>query len=332
MKNMYNVMAILLVFTNVNCAMDAIVACASKGSLAYSLIMEVEGSKSTDVKARCLSVPTLHGTSDTSLDTVETSDVAVASTFDDDLSAIEKIRLSSAPIPIVCAAQEDDDDEESEAFLSYSLPKSFSYSSPGSLTRCSFLHATVGSSVQTDPGTLAASSEHEPSSEERLFELEEDAHVDPLSQPGGLRRTQSFSDIHRRESIIEFDEDACFASEDVHPVEAPRGIPVGQVTVTFTRSNRKETVVWGGGFEHYKTVCSLLRVNPSRCQTPLTPVNQVIRRSITVPGSRTSEVRLHEAAINCLMPIQFETHPLTREEVVKIKPRPTSPLITGIET
>ncbi|MDP3641166.1 MAG: hypothetical protein Q8R43_01865, partial [Alphaproteobacteria bacterium] len=62
--------------------------------------------------------------------------------------------------------------------------------------------------------------------------------------------------------------------------ESPLWIPGKEITVTFTRNNTKERVMWGGRVEQQKMVSGLVRINPTRCQTPMTPVNQVVCRSV----------------------------------------------------
>ncbi len=311
MKTLSKMLGVLLVFVNINYAMDAIVACASRGSVPYSLIRGVKVSQFTDVNTRRFIVSILRGVSDTSLDAVTSDAAEVASADDDDLSETGKIRLSSDPIPIVYAMQEDDQDLESEAFLSHSLPRS-SLQSPWLTRWRSFLGVPVELVEQAGSGVLTPSSRREFLLEQPFVESEDDE--DDFFLSGEFHRVNILTPVVDSKS----------------PQEIPK--KEHEVTVTFTCNNLREIVVWGDQLEQYKTIRSLPNVNLIRSQTPITPVNQVVRQSIRAPESRTSEARLREAAINCLVPIQFEINPLTREEVVKIKPRATSPIITGIET
>jgi archaellum component FlaF (FlaF/FlaG flagellin family) len=223
-----------------------------------------------------------------------------------------------------------DDDEEA------CVPSSL----PGHLRNRGVRKAPVlgGSSAraiaQTEPaaGVSVAALQGQEGSVQEAKKEDDEEEISPLSSTCcGLTPTSSFFSCTLQEggSAFDSDDDDFFTSGEFHRVsmESPLWIPGEEITVTFTKNNTRETVMWGGRVEKQKTVSSLVRINPPRCQTPLTPINQVIRRSLIAPGSRTLESRLREASIGALFPIQLEWKPEIKEEVVKVVPRPKAPHI-----
>lgn len=279
MKPIYKIMAILLVFTNTNYAVDAVVLMASKGGVPYSTInTRAEALQPKDKKSRRASVPWW------STGSIETRLDAGALGYDylevEQPSFPPKLNLS------VSGEQEQISDEEE--------------SDVGSLNRSMVLSRTQSFSPSNWKDARTRMEEY-----------------------------QSVTDFDALDLFESFEEDESKPASALAPAAtaAPRWIPGEKITVTFTRNNYKETVVWGGRFEHHKAVCMFVQANPPRCQTPLTPSNQVIRQSVVVPGSRKRESRLKEASINSLLPIDFDFHLRTGEEIVKVKPRSNSTIV-----
>ncbi|QOL20389.1 hypothetical protein [Candidatus Bodocaedibacter vickermanii] len=347
MKIILKLMSILVVFTNTNYAVDAVVFCASKGSVSCSLIREVRAFRSIDVKSRGLSMPMLQGSSDTSLDTIETPSAVIP------VACEARASLASKPIPILVAQGVFSDDDE-EACVPSSLP--WHLKNRGVRKASVWGGSSDEASRQTEPDAVVSNEDDILSMSEGAVQVsKEDETLErsesPLSSTCcGLTHTSSFFSCTVQEggSASDFDDDDFFTSGEFHRVdwlsplekrpilalavfsESPTWIPKEEVTVTFTGNNTAQTVKWGGGVEKQKTVSSLVRINPPRCQTPMTPVNQVVRCSVIAPESRALESRLREASIGTLLPVQLEWNPEIRAEVVKVVPRPNiSSIIQG---
>lgn len=332
MKIILKLMGILVVFTNTNYAVDAVVLMASKGSVSYSHIKEIKVVQRQDKSSRALSIPMLSRSSDTNLDAPETP-------------ALVK-PLASKPIRIpILVAQGVLSDGDEEACVPSSLPW---YLKNRGVRKASVWGGSSDEAPrQIEPDAVVSNEDDILSMSEGAVQVsKEDETLErsesPLSSTCcGLTHTSSFFSCTVQEggSAFDFDEDDFFTSGEFHRVpilelavfsESPTWIPKEEVTVTFTGNNTTQTVKWGGGVEKQKTVSSLVRINPPRCQTPMTPVNQVVRCSVIAPESRTLKSRLREASIGTLLPVQLEWNPEIREEVVKVVPRPNiSSIIQG---
>lgn len=292
MNTIYKFMGILLVFTNANYAVDAIVYMASKGGVPYSHIREIRTLQTQQLNSNPLSVTMLE----------ESSGIVSAAVADTPLEedlGVEGGAEAFPLLPIVVERFKDldeefgvlgeevqeqgvtDDGEASDRALS---PLSFSMTGSRLARAPSF----------TDDDFFASAH----------FQRVE---APPQSEGGSALAVEPVSEFHRR---------------------TPREV----ATVTFTRKNTKVTVSWGGRFEGYRAVGRVLTTDPGRYQPPLTPINQVVRLSVLQPGSRPLESRLREAKIGALFPIQLVFNPKTWEEVIKVAPPPKVSAVEQVET
>ena len=338
MKAVYNLVCILSVFTNTNYAVDAIVLMASKGIVPSYLIAEISVLQRPSRPSRSSSVPMQRGLRDASLGTMEDMRVMGELVVKDYFSEIDchegGAPLASKPIPIVLAEQGKISDDEEEVFAPHSLPKDRRASHRWGASKASLLvgpFTEVFMEVESDTATPDEGGYL--SESEVAVQEQKDEELERVFSPLSLDAR------HEGRSLGDVDDDDFFSSGEFHRVsvltveiasESPLWIPGKEITVTFTRTNTKETVMWGGRVEQQKTVSGLVRINPTRCQTPMTPVNQVERRSVITPGSRTLDSRLREASIGALFPIRIEVNPVTGEDIIKAVPSSEPPIITPI--
>lgn len=345
MKPLYKIMAILSVFTNTSYAVDAISFCASKGSVLYSLIRKIDVWGPKQKQPQPQHIPIVPESRCTTLDAVDSITSEDEGSDEGKFSATEKFLATFDRIPGVPDETISDTHED---LLLGSLPRSYSLGHRRLFRTTSFAEAPVGAIAPIGLIGLASSDQ-----EEILLQMgcpgqdvncgDDEVHSFALTYPGNLSVVSNSSDSPVETEIdmeSDFPQGATASSITERAVVitpafievTPRWIPGENVTVAFVRNNRKVVVVWGGRFERHKTISGFARENPPRCHTPLTPINQVLRRSVIEPGSRSAEVRLREAKLNCLLPIQFETNPRTKEEAIKVVPRFESSVSSEIET
>jgi hypothetical protein len=105
-----------------------------------------------------------------------------------------------------------------------------------------------------------------------------------------------------------------------------------KMTVTFTKNNRRETVVRSTPAPNKRVMVRQgIMARSIINQPPLTPLNSVWR-PLEKAESRDAVDRLREAGKNCLLPIRFEFDSRIQLEVVKIKPSPKHNGRLSVET
>lgn len=117
-------------------------------------------------------------------------------------------------------------------------------------------------------------------------------------------------------------DDNVFNVFSLPPPANQRHIPqLEKMTVTFARTNRRETINRGNRFANrapsVPNINLEISVRAIVKPAPLTPINRVLR-CLQPAESRSADDRLREAGNNCLLPVRFEFNPLIKAEVVKL--------------